>query len=489
MEYNETKLIVFIQTFSKKELDEFEKFLISPYFKLGRDLMPLFRVIIRFHPDFQSEEFTEKNIFKEIYPGTEFGNKKSKDILKTLSSSLLKMAEEFMVISNLNRNRVLKNRIMLEELLDRDLVKYYEKYRETAEEELNFKDEISGQIILEKYFLEAINTRYLSVKLDHLNYLKKAFKSGEYLTDYFIINLLRVAKLKSFSEIGSNIKSEGNITDLLLAELNMEEILKAYKDSPHYVFIGFHYFSYLCLINKCDTNYYSRAKEIFYTNKSKLSRLEKFFFYSDLLNIQNIGYQFVKFTASRTEIYELLVSCIEDGAYKFYEESYMQPGFYRNFILSAIYFKEFDMANKFIEKYSEELNPVYRKNMKYYSKAMISFGKADYEEALVNISKVKYDLVNFKVDVKMLSLKIYFELKLTEQAYSMADTFKHNLKTYKDIPKELNVSYFNFIKYYIKLLNLINTADKEEAMYLKNEVEKERLIAQKNWLIEKFTAL
>jgi len=489
MEYRDTKLIVFLQTFSKKELGEFEKFIISPYFKQGRDLLPLYKAIIKFHPDFLSQEFNEENIFKEIYPDTNFGDRKSRDILKTLSSSLLKMAEEFMVISNFSRNKILKNRIMLEELLDRDLVKYYEKYRDTAEAELNIEGELSGKIILEKYFLDGIDTQYFNIILDHKNYLKKGFRSGEYLSDYYIINLLRIAKLKSFSEIGSNIKSEENISDQLLAGLNMEMILDAYKDSPHFVFIGFHYYSYLSISNKCDAGHYAKAKEIFYRHKSKLSRMEKVYFYADLLNIQNIGYQFINFSARRREIFDLLVSCIDDDAYKMYNESYMQPDFYRNFIINAIYLKEFEIAVKFTEKYTEELKPVFRKDMKFYSRAMISFGKAHYEEALVNISKVKYALVNFKVDVKILSLKIYYELKLTEQAYSMADTFKHNLKSNNEIPEELNLSYFNFIKYYIKLLNLTEKENKDEALYMKSEIEKEKIIAQKNWLIEKFEGI
>ncbi|MEZ4691813.1 MAG: hypothetical protein R3A12_17295 [Ignavibacteria bacterium] len=79
-----------------------------------------------------------------MYTDSDFGDRKSKDILKTLSSSLLKMAEEFMVISNLRKNKVLRNRTMLEELLDRDLVKYFIKYRDIADEVLNMKGELSG---------------------------------------------------------------------------------------------------------------------------------------------------------------------------------------------------------------------------------------------------------------------------------------------------------------------------------------------------------
>ena len=489
MIYSDTKLIVFLQTFSKKETEEFEKFIISPYFKQGRDLQPLYKAIIKFYPDFDPEKFNEEIIYKELYPDSDFGDRKSKDILKTLSSSLLKMAEEFMVISNLRKNKVLRNRTMLEELLDRDLVKYFIKYRDIADEVLNMKGELSGNRILEKYFIKGTDTRYFNSILDHGNYLKNAFKSGEYLSEYFLINLLRIAKLKYFSRAEDEIEHEKDIADLLFESMDIEKVLKISEDSPHNFLLAFHYYSYLSLIKKCDPVHFAKAKEIFYNNKSKISRMEKFYLYADLLNIQNLGYHFVKYTANRREIYDLLISCIEDGAYKLTKEAYMQPGFYRNVILNAIFFKDYEKAYEFTDKFSDELKPAYRKNMKFYSRALISFGKGDFEDALVNISKVKYDLVNFKVDVKLLSLKIFYELRMTEQAFSMTDTFRHYLKSNNEIPAELKESYSNFIKSYIRILNIREKKDKEEAMYMKKETEDEKLMAQRSWLIDKLEAL
>ncbi|HMQ70032.1 MAG TPA: hypothetical protein PKC58_13705 [Ignavibacteria bacterium] len=489
MKYNDTKLIVFLKTFSMKELEEFEKFIISPYFKQGRDLLPLYKAIIKFHPEFDAEKFNEEIVFKEMYPDSDFGDRKSKDILKTLSSSLLKMAEEFLVISNLRKNKVLKNRTMLEELLDRGLVKYYIQYRTTAENELDKEGELSAQTYHEDYFIDGINTRYYVNILDHKNYLKYGVKSGEDISVYYILNLLRISKLKYFSHMGNNLKSEQDITSGMLEQLDMEKILNICKNKPYHFLIEFHYNSYLSLINKCDIGYFQKAKNIFFKNKSKLSRLEKFYLYADLLNILNIGYQFLKIFENRNQIYALLKSCIEDKAYKLSGEAFMQPGFYRNIILNAIYFKEFDFADKFIEEYSAELKPSQRKNMKFYSKALISFANSDFEGAMLNVSKVRYDLENFKIDVKILSLKIYYELQLTEQAFSMIDAFKHNLKSNKDIPEALNKSYFNFLNSYLKLYNMKNKGSYDDAEYLRNEIENEAFMAQKNWLVEKINAL
>ena len=485
MNYKDTKLIAFLRTFTPEELSDFEKFIVSPYFKKGRDLMPFFKVLLKHHTDYNSENFNEELIFDELYPGTGFGDKKSKDILKTLSSSLLKLAEEFIVISKFRKNNVLRNRIMLDEILNRDLVKYYEQYREITADELGVKGKATMQNILEEYFFEGMNSRYCSQILDYKNYFKHVIRSGEFISSYFISNLLRIAKTKYLSETGRNLKSEKDIVDFLTGALDMKAILKIYEKTPHYVFMGYHYYTYLSLTNNCDIKYYKSAKEIFFGNKSKLSNSERLYLYSDLLNILNMSFQMKNSSDNRKEIFELLKSCIEDKAYKFSEDDFMQPDFYRNVILNAVYLKEFDWALDFTDNYTKELKHEFRENLKYYSRTMIFFGKKEFEEALVNISKVKYDLVNFKIDVKIISLMIFFELQMTEQAYSMTDTFKHFLRSFKELPEELRVSHLNFIKYYLKILNINVSGKKDEVLFFRSKIENEKLVSHKKWLLEK----
>ena len=489
MEYKDTKLIAFIETFSKDELVEFEKFIISPYFKKGRDLHSLYKVILQHHPDFSSDKFNEEIVFKELYPEIEFGDKKSKDILKTLSSSLLKMAEEFIVISKLQKDKLLKNRIMLDEILDRDLTKFYEQYSAKAEKELNAKGETSGQNTLEKYFFEGIKTRYYSHVLNYENYYSHAVKSGEYISSYFLSNLLRISKLKYLSEAGRNIKPDVDIIDHLLDRIDIEDVLKLFKGTSHYVFIGFHYYTYLCQINKFEFRFYKLAKDIFIENKSQLNRPEKFYFYADLLNILNMSYASSYSLGTRKEIFEVVNLCIKDKAYKFSNDDFMQPDFYRNAILNAIFFKEYKWADNFINNYSKELKPVFHENLKYYSRALIFFEKEDFDNALANIIKVRYDLLAFKIDVKILSLKIYYELQMLEPAISMVDSFKHYIRSNKNLPDDIRSAYTDFLKYYSKTLNIKEKGLKEEASFISKEVKENYLIAQKKWLLKKLEVL
>jgi hypothetical protein len=43
----------------------------------------------------------------------------------------------------------------------------------------------------------------------------------------------------------------------------------------------------------------------------------------------------------------------------------------------------------------------------------------------VNASNVRYDLFGFSSEVKMLIMRIFYELKLEDQAIATADTVRH----------------------------------------------------------------
>lgn len=486
MNYNETKLIVFLKTFSKEELSEFEKFISNSNFKTGRDLSPFFNVLKKYHPDFSSKDFNEENIFKQLNPNSDFTEKKSTDILRTLSSSLLKAIEEFLFQSRIRKNRLLRNRMLLSELLNRNLFKYYEPYLKTAVKDLKEDEEISGLDNLESFYLERLNTRYYANVLNFGELFKSTVHAEELISAYFFIDLFRTAKTLFLGSIKRNANDEKNIIEEIIASTDIEKIMKKYQGTLQYVFISFNYFTYKCLKNNYDNKYYESAKNVFFENRKNICRYDRIFFYADLMNVNFARNNSGNLTPDH-ELLHIFKCCLEDKAYKVSDNDFMHPDFYRNVINISCSLKEFTWAEYFITKYSDELNHAFRDNMRLFAMAFLYFGKKDFEKSLEFISKVKYDLADFKIDIKILMLKIYYELKLTEQAYSTMDTFRHYLKNAKGMPEEVRISYSSFLKYYSKMIS--PTVSKNELAVLKNELLKENKIYQKNWLNEKLEVI
>jgi hypothetical protein len=92
-----TKLIALLKTFTKQEMKDFEKFISSPYFSPGRNLKPLFNVLKKYYPEFNSPNLTHEKIYRKLYPGKKYEKKKSEHVLQVLVSEMMSLAEKFVV--------------------------------------------------------------------------------------------------------------------------------------------------------------------------------------------------------------------------------------------------------------------------------------------------------------------------------------------------------------------------------------------------------
>ena len=373
-------------------------------------------------------------------------------------------------------------------MLNRNLAKFYEQYLSDSYMAVDKLNEESASKALEYFHLEHLNTRYYAYTLDYPKFIGHGITAFEWNSVHFILNLIWTVKTKYLESTYSNVNSENNFPEKLLEAIDLEKIIETFKEHLYYPKISFSYFTYKSIINNNDLEYYKKAKEIFFRYRTGISRFEKNYFYADLLNILGSGLDWEN-DFKRKELFEITASCVEDKAYKVSDEDFMHPAFYRNAIMYSTSFRKFDWADDFIDNYTSELQHEYRDNMKYYSKAVVTFGKGEFEKSLEHISKVKYDLTRLKVDVKILMLKIYYELNLEDPAHSLIDTFKHYASDSKEIADETRSSIKNFVKCYSKILKLKINPDAYETESLINEIKKEKYLFHREWLIEKLIAI
>jgi tetratricopeptide (TPR) repeat protein len=158
-------------------------------------------------------------------------------------------------------------------------------------------------------------------------------------------------------------------------------------------------------------------------------------------------------------------------------------------MLLALRLKEFEWLDKFAEEHSGKLKPEFRENLVSLLKANLYFALGEFEKALEYLNMFRYDIFIYKFDVKNLMLKIYYELGLYFQAYSLIDAYKHFLNNNKEHAKIHNKQYKNFINLYSRLLKIKERGANEDMDMLLNEVEKTEALASRIWLREKFGEL
>ncbi|MBK8553862.1 MAG: hypothetical protein IPL53_23550 [Ignavibacteria bacterium] len=90
-----------------------------------------------------------------------------------------------------------------------------------------------------------------------------------------------------------------------------------------------------------------------------------------------------------------------------------------------------------------------------------------------------------KLDINMLYTLIYFEMNYRDSALSVADSFKHFLKSNNKLSEEIKVNHLNFLKFLISIINLKeNHIDLFKVQKLRKEINDYSYLIRKSWLLK-----
>ena len=181
---------------------------------------------------------------------------------------------------------------------------------------------------------------------------------------------------------------------------------------------------------------------------------------------------------------------VQHKIFSFRNDEPFSEGKFKNIVQTGAELGEFEWTEKFIEEYNMLLSPDIRNDVVNYSKAYLLFEKKDYEGALkhLNILQVLKD-ASIKINLKVLYLMIFYELKWNEQAYSLADSFRHVIQNDKLLPEPQKESNKNFCYLYSKLLGLRSKQNLKGVDEFKDLVNGTSPLVQKQWLLEKISEL
>ena len=144
---------------------------------------------------------------------------------------------------------------------------------------------------------------------------------------------------------------------------------------------------------------------------------------------------------------------------------------------------------EFIKNNSKKLLTKHSKGFEDYSYALLYFEKGNYSKALSCINRIKFDQFLYKLDMKNLQLKINYELEQFESAISVIDTFKHFLKNNVLITESRRILHNNFLDYTGKLIQYRIGSQKVNLHFIKDRIEKSKVIFDKVWLLDKVNEL
>lgn len=477
-----SKIASIFRSFKKDDFISFEKFMKSPFFPKRRDVSGFYSLLKKYHSEF---DVSKEMFYGELFQGRRYDERK----MKNLSAQMVKLAEEFLIFSALKQDERMKSKLLAEEYIKRQNHKMFERSVKTIEEIDSNRKFDSGECYSYEQNILLMKTENYNNKNDYFRAISSKIANTDYTAATFLIKYLR-SLCDTDAAISYNIDYETPLLKAFRENFDLEKIFNSpeIEASKFGVILKIYYLAYKAVIDfENKENYYS-FKKIFYENIHLFSVSEKFLLFNDLTsccwNNRSAGNH--EFGPEQMNIYK---DMMQMDAWRSEASGYLQVALYRNIMFMALILKEYEWLSGFITNDSSKLHPEFINNMESYAWTHYYFETGKLESALTHSAKVQYDFFAFKLDIKHILLKIYYELNLFDQAYSLLDTYKHFLRETKEVSDHHKIWHEGFIIIYTKMLKVKSMEEYTEAENLNYEFENLKHIMSKGWVVREIKKL
>lgn len=459
------KFYISLSSLSTIELNSFIRYSKSNFLNKKKEITFTIELFKKNKEKFFTFLNKEQILFKKVFP-----NEKTFDRirLKDLFHYSINLFEDFVVfyvsktddeqkLSILSKFYAKKNMQKEALAINTKLFKIVKKYK------LNYKN---------YYKLFKLDMNRFEILLNDFNYetFQYAEKANELLDKYYFLEKLRITQeLRSDSIMSSRkykisflneIKNEIKVNE----KINKKLLFKIYSitsDLYEGVF---------------DKETYFILKKLVLKNIEKFDFFTRKMVFSDINNYLSILYNKIGDSSLFVEVFENYKNQIH---YKtIIINNKIADADFSPIINISLALKEFDWTNKFIDKYSKNIQ---NKDLVLLNRAQILYVQKDYDKALETLRDVepKTPLVNY--ELKAIYAKILYLTNEIDLLDSHLNAFELYIRRQKNISELVKNSNLKFILFSKRLVN--NKVNAANLLKLKKDIEKDKSVFNRIWLL------
>jgi len=483
---NKSKVLLLLRSFSKEELKKFRDFLQSPYFNKNKTLLKYFDLLKKDHPVFDTEKLSREKIYHKLFKGKKY----NEQVMKNLTSDLNKLCKEFLT-TEFSRKDIYENKLnLLKQMILRKADSVFYSELKIFEAELKKISELSEKNFYYMYQLEEAKISFHLERNEQPLVFEKVLKSGEYLILFFLLNLTKTISNLNVNKQSFNVNYDVNLPQEFFDKTSIPEIIDYMKKNE----IEFsetaelYYYRIICNTVPFDENYYFKFKDLVLKNMRLLSRKEVYGLFNALET-----FCLIKSNSGKSEfvdeLFEIFNLEIDNNFYKYSESSPVTFMKFRNTYSIALSLKKTEWAERFIEKFKNEIIESDRDNVLKIAGAHIDFEMGNFNNVLESIAGINADHIYSKVDIRNLTVMSFYELNYTESALSMIDSFKHFITGSKNMSGVFRESHLRFINSLHSLINYKGKNNKDKLTELKLKLLPLKNDRRSLWMISKINEL
>lgn len=454
--------------FDIQEFKKFGRFINSPYFNSNRKVSEFYKILSENYPEFDSPEMTKEKLFRKLYKKENV----AEGTMYYLMSETESLLEKFIGIEKINP--VSFDLTYLSQLTKLGMHKLFEtKYKSV----MKSLDSMPDELYVNNFLISEIRRDNSIQRSDFLT--KKDLIKNEWtepsveLLKFFIKNSLRNLVL---------ILNYNNVVSKELDVFMLEEIKEIIEKKglvKSDIEVRVLYIE-VKLILSADDKYYKELKEILTKERNRLSSR----IFSEMLIVMNnylLRKKIIKGEFDDAEIFELTEIYLNNLSRNKNEK--ITPDAFMQIFINGAAMNKFEWLKTYVKKYSGKLEDKYVNDALCYCNAFLYYEDREFEKALKELSKLKtYSIVFIKPIVKVLQLKLYFEMNLHSEAFDIAKSFEQFLRNDKFLPDLSRKSNKDFLKFYFKLLNVSLSKNKIKINGLQSEIKSHKgFLIQHRW--------
>ncbi len=451
------KIIQVLRSLNKKELRNFGEFVNSPYFNKNEPVKRLLAAMEKYYPALNNRNFTIEKIFKKVFPRANYDYHKINNVI----SDLYKLSEKFLAQQHIENNEYYLERNIFRELRDKKLYKIYEqKYSAYMKDliERKFKDEDYY------YYLYEMNDEYLwyaTIKKPNteLNILQTEF---DHFFRFALIRLLRFYNLMLHEKSNTNVEYRLTFLNEIINFLQNEKA----EDTPAIIVFK----TILLLLHTKDKKYYSELWDLKEKYFDYFKFDDQYLIYIHLYDYAAYMVNFKGDDNYNKDMFIIYKEMLEKSFMK--PENMLYPNL-MNIIKISCRVGELVYAEKLINEFGPHIPSDERDNVLAFCYGTIENSKGNLKEAMKFFSRSNFQNFVFKVQVKILLLKIYYKLNMFEEALAMIDTFKHFVQREENLLREHKESYMLFLGAMIELIKIKSMINSEEYEFSLRKIRKD----------------
>ena len=477
-----TYLVEILSKLSSKQMRELSDFVRSPFFNKNESAQRLFEYLRVHHPEFRSEKTEKEFIYNKLFSPAEYND----SFMRMIIFKLTELTEQFLAYNDMKHEENSENIHLINALLELGIDKGAQKIINNTEKTLYASKIQNGKYFEDKYELDKFrhiiySRSYRAVTIKDKPDEKLLDESNN-LTAYYVINVLRRYRYLLNKRFSVNSEFELEFLPYILKFLENEG-----KDLLKIRLISILYKQILALTDSSrEALIFELMREL--TDDSILiDDVER---REGLTVIANLSIE--KGYSGKEEFYKLILDTdkylISKNLYNRVKGGYFENEMFMNVVTLALRLNEIDYTKQFIEENYKKLDPDSSENLYNYTYSKVYFKLRELDKAQHYISKVNHSDLHIKINARITSIMIQYELGNIEEVFNEIDNFRKYIQKDKLLSGSHRKITSNFVKYATAVSKARYSA-RANLTQLKKDIENCDMISNRVWLGEKVKEL